>query len=179
MTSLAASSSNVPWLDTWSCSTENFNDGNSSIERVYSSNMELIHCGISRSPFNVIRANTLSLIIQELSPFCNKLIGFWLLINLKLLQDPTSVKNELNVSRNDRRAKYARTALQPRISHWLTKGDKVPSISYIFPLAVRILNILKGNAIPIQAWTGTEGSKRFRIPGFKTIGARKRSLYQP
>jgi len=30
--------------------------------------------------------------------------------------------------------------------------------------------IFKGKAIPLQAWTGPEGSRRFRIPDFKTIG---------
>jgi hypothetical protein len=28
----------------------------------------------------------------------------------------------------------------------------------------------KGKAIPLQAWTGPEGSKRLKLPGFKTIG---------
>jgi len=28
----------------------------------------------------------------------------------------------------------------------------------------------KGNAIPLQAWTGPEGSRRLRPPDFKTIG---------
>jgi len=28
----------------------------------------------------------------------------------------------------------------------------------------------KGKAIPLQAWTGPEGSRRLRIPDFKTIG---------
>ena len=27
----------------------------------------------------------------------------------------------------------------------------------------------KGKAIPLQAWTGPEGSKRLRLPDFKTI----------
>jgi len=27
-----------------------------------------------------------------------------------------------------------------------------------------------GKAIPLQAWTGPEGSKRLRLPDFKTIG---------
>jgi hypothetical protein len=29
---------------------------------------------------------------------------------------------------------------------------------------------LKGKAIPLQAWTGPEGSRRLRVPDFKTIG---------
>jgi len=29
---------------------------------------------------------------------------------------------------------------------------------------------VKGKAIPLQAWTGPEGSRRFRFPDFKTIG---------
>ena len=28
----------------------------------------------------------------------------------------------------------------------------------------------KGKAIPLQAWTGPEGSRRLRHPDFKTIG---------
>ena len=28
----------------------------------------------------------------------------------------------------------------------------------------------KGKAIPLQAWTGPEGSRRVRLPDFKTIG---------
>jgi len=28
----------------------------------------------------------------------------------------------------------------------------------------------KGTAIPLQAWTGAEGSRRLRLPDFKTIG---------
>jgi hypothetical protein len=27
-----------------------------------------------------------------------------------------------------------------------------------------------GKAIPLQAWTGPEGSRRLRLPDFKTIG---------
>jgi hypothetical protein len=29
---------------------------------------------------------------------------------------------------------------------------------------------VKGRAIPVQAWTGPEGSNRLRLPHFKTIG---------
>ena len=28
----------------------------------------------------------------------------------------------------------------------------------------------KGKAVPLQAWTGREGSRRLRLPDFKTIG---------
>jgi hypothetical protein len=31
-------------------------------------------------------------------------------------------------------------------------------------------SIRQGKAIPLQAWTGPEGSRRFRLPDFKTIG---------
>jgi len=31
------------------------------------------------------------------------------------------------------------------------------------------IGIGKGKAIPLQAWTGPEGSMRLRIPDFKTI----------
>jgi hypothetical protein len=29
---------------------------------------------------------------------------------------------------------------------------------------------VKAKAIPLQAWTGPEGSRRLRLPDFKTIG---------
>jgi len=29
---------------------------------------------------------------------------------------------------------------------------------------------VKGKAIPLQAWTGSEGSRRLRLPDFKTFG---------
>ena len=32
------------------------------------------------------------------------------------------------------------------------------------------LRLLKAKAIPLQAWTGPEGSRRLRLPDFKTIG---------
>jgi hypothetical protein len=28
----------------------------------------------------------------------------------------------------------------------------------------------KGKAIPLQAWTGPEGSRRLRLPDFKAVG---------
>jgi hypothetical protein len=30
--------------------------------------------------------------------------------------------------------------------------------------------LLKGKAIPLEAWTGPEGSRRLRLSDFKTIG---------
>ena len=35
---------------------------------------------------------------------------------------------------------------------------------------VRVYNPYKGKAIPLQAWTGPEGSRTLRLPDFKTIG---------
>ena len=31
----------------------------------------------------------------------------------------------------------------------------------------------KGKAIPLQAWTGPEGSMSFRLPDFKTVATRR------
>jgi len=30
--------------------------------------------------------------------------------------------------------------------------------------------VVKGKAVPLQAWTDPEGSRRLRLPAFKTIG---------
>ena len=35
---------------------------------------------------------------------------------------------------------------------------------------VELLDSVKGKAIPLQAWTGPEGSRRLRLPDLKTIG---------
>jgi hypothetical protein len=32
-----------------------------------------------------------------------------------------------------------------------------------------IWKVKKGKAIPLQAWTGSEGSRRMRLPNFKTV----------
>jgi len=47
-------------------------------------------------------------------------------------------------------------------------GLKCNEISLsLFCTAVSIKG--KGKAIPLQAWTGPEGSRRLRLPDFKTI----------
>jgi hypothetical protein len=38
----------------------------------------------------------------------------------------------------------------------------------------RTINTVKGKRIPLQAWTGPEGSRRLRLPDFKTIGTLRR-----
>jgi len=35
------------------------------------------------------------------------------------------------------------------------------------PIQYELFVNMKGKAIPIQAWTGPEGSRRLRFPGFK------------
>ena len=40
---------------------------------------------------------------------------------------------------------------------------------YIYIYIHIYINIYKGKAIPLQAWTGPEGSRSFRLPDFKTI----------
>jgi hypothetical protein len=37
------------------------------------------------------------------------------------------------------------------------------------PIQINVL-ISKDKAIPLQAWTGLEGSRRLRLPDFKTFG---------
>jgi hypothetical protein len=37
-------------------------------------------------------------------------------------------------------------------------------------LKIKTLWVTKGKVIPVQAWTGPEGSSRLRLPDFKTIG---------
>ena len=39
----------------------------------------------------------------------------------------------------------------------------------VLPQSLQATVEVKGNAIPVQTWTGPEGSRRFRLPDFKTI----------
>jgi hypothetical protein len=42
---------------------------------------------------------------------------------------------------------------------------------FISFLKIYLRGNVKGKAIPLQAWAGPEGSRRLRLPDFKTIGA--------
>jgi hypothetical protein len=35
---------------------------------------------------------------------------------------------------------------------------------------IQFCKCVKGKAIPFQAWTGPEGSRKLRLPDFKTVG---------
>jgi len=37
-------------------------------------------------------------------------------------------------------------------------------------IKIHLVKKVQGKAIPLQTWTGSEGSRRFRLPHFKTIG---------
>ena len=37
-------------------------------------------------------------------------------------------------------------------------------------MRTELKDFVKGKAIPLKAWTGSEGSRRLRLPDFKTIG---------
>jgi hypothetical protein len=41
-------------------------------------------------------------------------------------------------------------------------------------ISLRLLRKHKGKAIPIQVWTGPDGSRWSRLPDFKTIGTGRR-----
>jgi len=45
----------------------------------------------------------------------------------------------------------------------------ITASNFKFPLVIKLIK--KGKAIPLQAWTGPEGSRRLGLPDFKTIGS--------
>jgi hypothetical protein len=51
-----------------------------------------------------------------------------------------------------------------------TKHKLNPTCSGPIPVELLNVNEVKGKAIPLQAWTGPEGSRRLGLPDFKTIG---------
>jgi len=52
-------------------------------------------------------------------------------------------------------------------------GFSLKNVICSFPLKDFCSALLKGTAIPLQAWTGPEGFRRLRLPDFKTIGTRR------
>jgi len=64
-----------------------------------------------------------------------------------------------------------RTYIQTRT---LTEWENWPLVSNtLTPTAFKLWSLLKGKAIPLQPWTGPEGSRKLRLPDFKTIGTRR------
>jgi len=55
----------------------------------------------------------------------------------------------------------------------LRYGDKLTRSCFsgdMWQKECRKISLKKGAAIPLQAWTGPEGSRRLRLPDFMTIG---------
>jgi hypothetical protein len=52
-------------------------------------------------------------------------------------------------------------------------------LSKYLPRPVTKPLLVKVKAISLQAWTGPEGSRRFMLPDFKTIGILRWQGYQP
>jgi len=50
-----------------------------------------------------------------------------------------------------------------------TARPQIQTITWVF-LSLSYWTTVKGKAIPLQASTGPEGSKKLRLPDFKTIG---------
>jgi hypothetical protein len=50
------------------------------------------------------------------------------------------------------------------------KRSRKYRISEPHTLFLTVFLVSKGKAIPLEAWTGPEGSRRLRLPDFKTIG---------
>jgi len=56
------------------------------------------------------------------------------------------------------------------------QGNRLPT----FPdNAVVVSSTVKGKAIPLQAWTGPEGSRSLRLPDLKRIGNEGRKVFSP
>jgi hypothetical protein len=77
--------------------------------------------------------------------------------DLDFMQFQTYVKR--NVPENTRNAKFTPDGADYTITY----------LSHLFGyLYVEIIYII--TAIPLQAWTGPEGSRKLKLPDFKTVG---------
>jgi hypothetical protein len=69
-------------------------------------------------------------------------------------------------TRNPIKPKTHVSILRPvfKTPHWILCSDNDVSTG-----TAKIMTY-KGKAIPLEVWTGSEGSRRFKLPDFKTIG---------
>jgi hypothetical protein len=44
------------------------------------------------------------------------------------------------------------------------------SETYFKEICVELILAVNGKAMPLQAWTSPEGSRKLRLPDFKTVG---------
>jgi hypothetical protein len=56
------------------------------------------------------------------------------------------------------------------VQNYVHKFSTEPNAFCRWCIGVVGVNKGKGKAIPLQAWTGSEGSRRLRLPHFKTVG---------
>ena len=66
-----------------------------------------------------------------------------------------------------------RKCIQRYIKQGLARRDEVTSLRRKLEIEERLPppeRRCKGKAIPLQAWTDPEGSRRLRLPDFKTVG---------
>ena len=53
----------------------------------------------------------------------------------------------------------------------LPDDDQADRPKYVVEMHIIFITVLsKNKSIPLKAWTGPEGSRRLRLPDFKTIG---------
>jgi hypothetical protein len=57
-----------------------------------------------------------------------------------------------------------------RLTIVMNVGVAMPPVCYCNLFSEKSVLHIKGKAIPLQAWTGPEGSRRLRLPDFKTVG---------
>ena len=62
-----------------------------------------------------------------------------------------------------------RNCLLIHVTEWNVEGTKDEEED-VRNHWITLRKIGNGKAIPLQAWTGREGSRRLRLPDFKTIG---------
>ena len=114
------------------------------------------------------------------SPVTSSLLGPNALLNT-LFSNTRSLRPSLNVSdqvSHPYRTKGKIIVLYILIFKWNPQGLSRPvmGLIYVFnnivfrAVCTRNTILLKSKAIPLQAWTGPEGSMRLRLLDFKTIG---------
>jgi len=64
-------------------------------------------------------------------------------------------------------AQFYNYVFLPFLSYYVFRHSHYPQAAYT---KISLKPTVKDKAIPLQVWTGPEGSRRLRIPDFKTVG---------
>jgi hypothetical protein len=128
-----------------------------------------LHTNNTQNNTNNIRTTQITNNVEECGP-CPVFASFYPGICLTTEEKALTVlsQGKTNLSQVNKNLSQSTVYILPRHPH-ITKPTQTHTLQSI-NVYWTSCEVRYGKAIPLQAWTGPEGSRRVRLPDFKTIG---------